>query len=319
MQRVLHHHRLSVVLAFLALVAAAIFPFGSVANAAPPASICPTIEEGGPSCDLVISAPQSVAAGQPFTVTVAITDGGEPPTTVPPKDPCTSKVVVTLEVFISEEDLFATYTANANKGVATFTVGGLPPNEGPYSVELDASAVQASGVCGYFDDFAEVEVVTVAAGQPIAPCPPDESCDQVTNNNDGGGSAATLSAEEGSFTAEFVAFDAGIDGACGITPADPIDPVLSFSYSGASTKTIVFGLSPSLITNGIGRYNVCWTSNTPFVPLGGGAPVTTGLLPNCSPQVTAPCVLFKTSTQHNGGFFGVSAPASDPRGFVGSG
>jgi hypothetical protein len=317
MERVLQRYALSILSALLYLTSVAILPLGSVANAAPP-TICPT-GEGGPSCDLAISAPQSVAAGQPFTVTVTITDDEGTP--VPPNDPCGKKVVVTLEVFTFSEEPFATYTANANKGVATFTVGGLPPGgEGPYFAALSATAEQATGACNYFSsDFVNVQVVNVAAGQPIFPCPPDESCTQVTNNDAGGGSAATLFAQTGSFSASFVPFDPDQDGACGITPADPIDPVLLFSYTGSSTKTVVFALSPDLITNGIGRYNVCWTSNTPFVPLGGGPPVMTGLLPKCSPQTSPPCVLFQTSTQHNGGFFGVSAPATDPRGFVGGG
>ena len=315
MQRVLRHRLLPALSVFLALAAFAILPFSSVANAASSKTVCEP-NEGGNYCHLEISAPESVPAGQPFTVKVAVMTGFEDGV-VAKSDFCASKVQVTLDVLVGETDTF--YFAKASGGIATFIIS--VPSAGSYSLDAHVDLGEAStDSCGnhYIDGFAEFTAVDVQAGQPIAPCPPDVVCTQVTNNGAGGGSAATLFADNGEFSdVFFVPLLAGEAEACGIVPADPINPVLSFTYLGSSTKTIVFALSPNLVTKGIGRYNVCWTSSTPFTPLGGGPQVTTGLLPDCSKNATGPCVLFRTSTQYNGAFIGVSAPASDPRGFAG--
>jgi hypothetical protein len=85
----------------------------------------------------------------------------------------------------------------------------------------------------------------------------------------------------------------------------------------------VFALNPSIVTKGIGLYKVCWQSNILFTVLGGGDAAINnvtnlyfGDLPACKQNSTGPCVLFKTSTQHNGAFIGVLAPANDPKGFA---
>ena len=271
-----------------ALAAAAFLAFGSLAIAAPPTTICSS--EDGAFCDLVISSPDSVAAGQSFTVKVGITDFGG--NLVPPNDPCAKQVVVTLNVFITEGPPFATYTANASKGVATFNVAGLPPTT---FAELDASAVQTGGACSYEEEFKGITVVTVAAGQPIAPCPPDVSCTQTTS---GSGSAGTLFANDGSFTAAFVP---RVDNCGGGGPLDP-NGVLQFSYFGTSPKTIIIALSPDLVTKGIGRYNICWKPDAG----------TAFYLPSCN-HSAPPCVDSKTSGQHNSAFFTILAPPGDPQ------
>lgn len=292
-KKILRHDPLSTLFAILALAGAAFL--GSVANAAPPTTICPSGE--GTFCDLTISAPESVAQGQPFTVKVGITDFAG--NLVPPNDRCASKVVVTLRVYIFES-LFATYTANASRGVATFNVGGLPPNEGPYSAELKASAVQTSGPCNYQTESEFVTVVTVQPGQPIAPCPNDVPCTQTTS---GSGSAATLFAnsttDDGTFIANFVA---KVDNCGGGGPRD-LNGVLDFSYSGSATKTIIIALSPDLVTKGIGRYNICWKPDT----------ASTGFYLSSCNHSAPPCVDSKTSGQHNSAFFTILAPSGDPQ------
>ncbi len=72
-------------------------------------------------------------------------------------------------------------------------------------------------------------------------------------------------------------------------------------------------LKASLVTKGIGQFTICWSGTTPFVPLGGGALVTSGLLPACTKGATGPCVLFKKANQYNVAFFGILAPENDPK------
>jgi hypothetical protein len=243
MKKSLLNRPLSTLAAMLALTAAAFLSFGGAASAAPPTTICPHDE--GTFCDLAISAPESVGAGQPFTVQVAlgvVTFVGDTEvfTPLPPKDPCTSNVVVTLNIFITEGPPIATYTANASKGVATFNVAGLPASN---FVELDASAMQTGGACDYNEAFTNMKVIALPVGQPIAPCPNDVSCTQTTS---GSGSAATLFADTGDFVASFIP---RVDNCGGGGPLDP-NGVLSFIYSGNDAKTIIIALSPNLVTKG---------------------------------------------------------------------
>jgi hypothetical protein len=296
--------------AILALMAVAIVPLGGVASAASNKSNCPN-GEGGPFCILVISAPESVVAGQPFTVKVFVTTDG---TTLARSDPCGSKALVTLDV--SQGDSFTEYSARASGAVATFTVTVTDPG----SFSLEAFAGEEGGPCGntfYESDFAEGMAISVAAGQPIAPCPPDEVCVQTTNNDAGGSSAATLFADTGTF--DFAFFEAFDNQGCVTPPTDPINGVLDFFYEGTSQKTIVFALAPGVVNKGIGQFNICWESKKPFMVQGGGQAAGpngngyfVGFLPNCSPHVGPPCVLSKTGTQHDGAFFTVLAPAPDP-------
>lgn len=331
MQRVLRHHPLAVLLALLSLTAMAILPMGGVANAASSPRICPN-GEGGPQCVLVIFAPESVAFGQPFTVKVDVTTNGR---TVARRDSCASKVGVTLDLyyFNGEGYSFGTsYFADASAGIATFriSVPSLPNVPMAQSYQLNALVNFGDAVppppCGsyhYVADTQNFAAVTVPEGQPIASCPDNVSCTQTTS---GSGSAATLFADTGSFTASFIPRQ----NLCG--DGGPLDPngVLSFSYTGSSSKTIVFALSPALVTKDVERYNICWQSNNPFTPRGGGAKVTVGYLPNCaedredgedaedgegSTQATGPCVLFRRSGRHDAAFFGVRAPPDDPLGY----
>jgi hypothetical protein len=312
MKRVPQHRPLASILAFLALIAFAILPLGSVANAASNPTICQPGEEVN-SCFLEIVAPQSVAVGQPFTVKVVLFEYGFESSDIPlPKsDFCASKTVVSLDLY-QGESFVATTSSKASAGVATFSVTVL--SGGSWSLVAHVDHPEGGSNCGYFDDgFADFTAVVVPAGQPIAPCPDNVSCDQETS---GSGTAATLFADTGTFSASFQPFDSVLG--CG--DGGPLDPngVLSFNLTGGgdSNKTIVFALSPSLVTKGIGQYNVCWNSTNPFTPLGGGAPVNVGYLPNCSPHAGPPCVLYKTSGQHNDAFIGILAPPGDPLAYV---
>ena len=215
-----------------------------------------------------------------------------------------------MTLFVSDgEESTVTYTANTSGGIATFNVVVTSP--GFHS--LDATASKTG--CSYVPDSTTFEAVDVAAGQPIAPCPDDVACKQVTS---GTGSAATLFADsDGSFIATFGPFVAA-EGCSNLSPADPTNGVLTFVLDDpTASKTVIFALRSDLITNGIGRYNICWKSPMPFTPLGGGPQVTTGLLPNCKHSDVGPCVLFRTSGQHNVGFFGILAPPGDPQAYPG--
>jgi hypothetical protein len=317
MQRTARHRLLAALLTFFVLIVGAMLPIRGIVSAASAATNCPN-GEGGPFCILVISAPESVPAGQVFTVQVAVTTDG---TIVAKSDPCASKVLVRLELDgVSEGPFFiSSQSINAKAGIATFNVS--VQNPGRYELIASAGVVgdapPTTSNCGnyfYQSDTANFMAVDVAAGQPIAPCPDNVSCFQTTS---GTGSAATLFADSvGSFTAAFGALVAG-EGCGNLSPADT-NGVLTFNLTDATaSKTVIFALSSDLITNGIGRYNICWKSAIPFTPLGGGPQVTTGLLPNCQNSDVGPCVLFRTSGQHNVGFFGILAPPGDPQAYPG--
>ena len=302
MQRIPRHRLLAAVLTFLSLIVGGMLPI-SVASAAPTNCTIISGEEGTFSeCFLDISAPKSVVTGQPFTVHVAVTTD-ESKTIVAKSDPC-SRVAITL--FVSQGEGGVSYVANTAGGIATFNV--VVTSSGFYTLEATASKTG----CSYVEDFGTFEAVTVAAGQPIAPCPDDVSCTQTTS---GSGSAATLFADTGSFTASFIPFVAA--NGCGDGgPADP-NGVLDFLYAGTDTKTIILALSPSLVTHGIGQYKICWRSDNAFTPLGGGPAVNVGYLPSCKKNDVGPCVLFKMSGQHNEAFFGIRAPPGDPQAYPG--
>ena len=317
MQRIPRHRLLAVLSAFLSLVALAILPFGGVASAAPKSTICQNGEVH--NCFLVISAPDSVAVGQPFTVKVTLWEygvGDNPDMPLPKSDFCASKTVVSLDLSQGEGP-FTTISSKASAGVATFSIS--VSSSGDWFLHAYVSHPEGMPNCGYFDDaFAHFTAVTINPGQPIAPCPPDVTCTQLTNNDAGGGSAATLFADsDGMFTAFFSPFVAA-EGCGNLSPIDPNNGVLNFSLDDINaSKTVIFALSSDLITKGIGQYNICWKSAIPFTPLGGGPQVTTGLLPNCKNDDVAPCVLFRTSGQHNVGFFGILAPPGDPQAYPG--
>ncbi len=300
MQRIPRHRFLAAVLTFLSLMAIGMLPIGGFVSAASAATNCPNSE--GTFCFLAISAPESVATGRVFTVMVAVTTDG---TTVAKSDPC-SRVDVNLLVSDIEAETSVLYVAKTSGGIATFNL--IVTNPGPYS--LDATATKPG--CSYVSDSATFEAVLIPDNQPIAPCPDNVSCTQTTS---GSGSAATLFADTGSFSASFTPFVVA-DGCGDAGPADP-NGVLSFTYIGGDTKTIVLALSPSLVTKGIGLYKICWRSTIEFTQLGGtDAPLVdgmfTGYLPSCKKDDVGPCVLFKMSGQHNNAFFGILAPPDDP-------
>jgi len=155
---------------------------------------------------------------------------------------------------------------------------------------------------------------TIPAGTAIAPCPPDANCVQASS---GTGTQATLIADPGStWTPGFGAsyFGSLIPGG-NCTSGDPLNQngVLGFLLSGQTqTKVIVLALDPALVTHGIGQLKVCWNQATPFTSLS-GAKVNTGDLPSCQGgNQVPPCVLSRTSGQHNVAFLSILAPANDP-------
>ncbi len=280
----------------LALAATVLIPIGGVASAATASSACPTFESGPAECNLFITAPDTVLTFQTFTVQVAVVPGEGSP--LANSDPC-APVKVTLSVSLGEATP-TTYMATASAGIATFNIS--VPLDGLYDLQATAPS---TATCSYSDGSGNFTAVFIPQTQPIAPCPDFVSCLQTFDLT---GSAATLFADTGQFTAQF---GPGTLSGCGGGPLEA-NGMLTFSYSGTSTKTIVFALASSLVTKGIGLFNICWSSPTAFVPLGGGAPVNSGLLPACGKNATGPCVLFKKSNQNNVGFFGVLAPPGDP-------
>jgi hypothetical protein len=275
-----------------------------------------------------ISAPASVLTGTTFTVQVIITTNG---TTVAKTDPCVSKAPVTLDVYEGETYL-ETLQATASAGIATF--GLTFPDDATYNLyaratngDAFAAAAAATGCNSYYNLSAQKSITAVAipATQPIAPCPDNTSCLQTFG---GTGSAATLIADFGSFTATWGTYDSSFVTGCNATPVDTGSGVLDFGYTpdqslGASPKTIIFALQASLVTKGIGLFNLCWGASATFPVLGGGTAqlqsdgLYWGVLPACGKNATGPCVLFKKSNQHNVAFLGVLAPnngAGDPKG-----
>jgi hypothetical protein len=314
---------LAAILTSLALAAAVLLPVGGAVRAASTSPTCPP-EDVGTTCQLVISAPQSVPTGVSFVVNILVTTDG---TTVATGDPCASRVAVTLEIYyVDGPTVYGPVTVNAKKGVATFS----PTLASAESYEVEAYVnLDGPDTCGNYYDHASqsVTAVTIPAGQALAPCPPGVPCVQTLS---GTGSGATLigSDPNGFFVPFFTPdsywaslADSGLGAGCG-APADPGQGVLGFTYFGSGSKTIVFSLASSLVTKGIGRFNICWNSAMQFTVLGGGLAAQqpdgtyTGELPKCGPKDTGPCVLYKTSGQHNVGFFAVFAPPGDPRGYV---
>jgi hypothetical protein len=323
--------RVAAAIASLALAASVLIPVGGVASAAS-TTTCPP-REGGPFCELLISAPESVVTGTPFTVQVSLgywtqaTELTPSSFVVANSDPC-AKVSVTLNV--SDDAWSGSYTSTAAAGVATFQITI------PYGTQYDSTyqmsangpggtlAPSTTGCGSYSYGVAsqQLTAVFVPQDQPIAPCPDDTVCVQTTS---GGGSAATLFSIDGHWdTAQFVPQSAvppdpnGVlmQGVCPIQASqDPNGTLLFHNPTATADKTIVLALKRELVTQGIAQFRICWSGTTLFTPLGGGPPVYTGDLPSCSKTVPAPCVLFKKSNKLNTGFFGVLAPfgaSNDP-------
>lgn len=319
--------RVAAAIASLALAASVLIPVGGVASAASTSTMCPP-GDGGPYCELLISAPESVVTGTPFTVQVSLgywtrvteSDGFF---TVATSDPC-AKVPVTLSVYGRGENAFSySSQSTAAAGVATFQVT-IPYGllyDGLYDVYADgpgetlAPSTTGCGSYSYWSDYKQLTAVFVPQDQPIAPCPDNTVCVQTTS---GGGSAATLFSIDGNWDiAQFVPQSAVpldpnnvlMGSVCPIQAGQDPNGTLLFSNTGASAdKTIVLALKSQMVTQGIGQFRICWSGATLFTPLGGGPQVYTGDLPACSKSVPAPCVLFKKSNKLNTGFFGVLAP-----------
>jgi hypothetical protein len=305
MERSPRHPVLAALLAILAFTAAAILPIGSVANAAPAPTICQPGE--GNACFLVISAPQSVAVGEPFTVTVTLFEyGNENPIPLPKSDFCASRTVVSLDLFQGEGPV-TTYSSKASGGVATFSISVA--DAGSWSLDAYVDHGEGNPNCGYYDpDFASFTAVVIPPGQPIEPCPPDTSCVQVTS---GSGTAATLFADSGTFFD--VSFGPLVGQGCGDGGPADTNGVLSFNYSGVDPKIIVIWLKDA--TKPAGHYKICWQSPNAFTPLGDGAMVNVGYLPKCGKkeQAVAPCVLDADNGKHHTASFEILAPPGDPQ------
>ncbi len=197
MKRILRHHPLASLLAFLSLIAVAVPPMGSVANAA---TACAPGD--GNNCFLVISAPDSVAIGPTFTVQVGLWVYGEPNTPIRRNDSC-ARTAVSLELWYDTGEgsvRIGSYSANARAGTATFSVS-VPLGSEPGQYYFWYAYVDPESPCGFDDAYYPVDIdftaVYLAPGQPIYPCPDTGVCVQTTNNDQGGGSAATLFADNG--------------------------------------------------------------------------------------------------------------------------
>ena len=300
-----------------ALVASLVAVSAIPAAASTPSTTCQT-GDGIPFCYLVIAAPSSVRAGSAFKVQVLVTTDGS---TIAKSDPCASKVVVTLDVW-NDADTDRSLTAAASAGIATFSLTLHTPGE--YSLEAygptpdDAAAATTASCQNYryqSPDNTSLMAVDIPLDVPIAPCPPDTNCVQTSS---GGGTQATLIAAPGS---TWSAKPGGYFGPiptvfCGPPIPSDQNPVLGFTLTfpdPAPTQTgvIILALDTTQVTKGIGQFNVCWQQTLPFKSVT-GASVFTGDLPNCAGRdQVPPCVLSRTSGQHNVAFLSILTPAND--------
>lgn len=313
---------ITAVLSSMLLMAAMCIPLVGIAVADTPPNNCQTIEGESETsfstCYLDIAAPSSVRTGVAFTVQVRVTTD-ETRQVVANTDPCGSKAAITLDLV--GEGYEDSQTVNASAGIATFSFTIPFGSSGEYALfaegpsgDITVATATDCGSYNYVPDGTELMAVDIPADSPIAPCPPDTNCVQATS---GSGTQATLIADEGTtwipqFPPDF--FGAAIPtGNC--SSGGPIDPngVLGFELDGTTTtKVIILALDMSLVDKGIGQYNVCWNQPTPFLTLAGTMSMT-GDLPNCKGRdQVAPCVISRTSGQHNVGFFSVLADADDP-------
>jgi hypothetical protein len=314
----------------LAVLMTAVVPVVGIATAATPSTNCQTGE--GTVCWLDISAPSSVRTGVAFTVQVRVTTDPSK-TTVAKTDPCGSKAQIRLDVTgpagVEDPGPTTTYIATASAGIATFNI--TISNAGDY--DLDAMSPPFSDFApaptdcsstSFVSDNTSLMAVFIPADSPIAPCPRDTNCVQATS---GTGTQATLIGELGSTWSPKQAqyFSSVGSDTCASPPPDP-NGVLGYTFVPASpsldnptpsqTPVIILALDMSKVTKGIGQFMVCWTQPTPFLTAT-GATATKGDLPPCKNRdQVAPCVLSKTSGQHNVGFFTILATSGDPRTYV---
>jgi hypothetical protein len=92
-----------------------------------------------------------------------------------------------------------------------------------------------------------------------------------------------------------------VTGSDGVTPAD-------------RAKLATFTLLAQFVTKSASKYEVCYTSNQPFVDKNGNT-VTTGLLPDCANRnPVLPCVVSKALDKFKNLVLVVSSPPGDPAG-----
>lgn len=320
-------------LSAMLLMTAASIPFIGIAGASTASTTCQSGE--GSQCWLDIRTPSSVRTGVAFTVQVAVTTNSTK-TIVATSDPCGSKAVITLHVFgpFPGDVYESTLTATASAGIATFTLN--LQNAGDYGLvaespnsESYAPAAATSTSCQnytYVSDPSQGKVplmaVNIPLDAPIAPCPPDTNCVQATS---GTGTQATLIADldsawdpktPGYFAGVIPADQCGTSVPAGATPAGDPNGVLGFTLTTPpfpSPQTGVIILALNTVSKGIGQFNACWTQTVNFLTAAGTWAMK-GDLPNCKQRdQVAPCVLAKTSGQHNVGFLTVLATnVADP-------
>jgi hypothetical protein len=318
---------MTVALSSMLLMAATLIPMAGITGAASGSNCSSFTSEATSYLDL--RSPSSVVSGTAFTIQVAVTTDASK-NIVAASDPCGSTALITIE--LEGPSYFNTFSANAKAGIATFNLTlaasgdyDVFAHEGPPFTETAAQAPTAN--CANYtyatDDFFPLTVVNIPPGAPIAPCPPDTSCTQATS---GSGTQATMIAVSGSTwtpkpglltNPDFPYFSHVNPGTnqCGnsIPGGTDANGVLSYHLTSTeATAVIILAIAPK--GQGVGLFNVCWTQTFPFTPLGGGAQVTTGDLPNCKQRdQVAPCIIAKTGGQ--GGkvvFLTILATANDP-------
>jgi hypothetical protein len=310
---------MSVALSSMILMAATLIPLAGMTGAASSSTTCPPGETltaapsaGSGNCILKIQGPSSVRTGISFTVQVLVTTDGS---TIATSDPCGSKAPITLTIFFSESS--TSQTVNASGGTATFTLNFA--TAGTYDL-LATSSTPETGPCEFYNyssDEQQIMAVTIPDNAPIAPCPKETDCVQAAS---GGGSQATGIADQDTLSG-WTSFDFGpflATTACAGDARKDTNGVLEFFFDRAihttNTKVIIFALDGSLVSKGISMFNVCWYTPSGFVDNTGNF-VFTGNLPNCpskNKDQTPPCVIARTSGQHNAAFLTVLAPADDP-------
>ncbi|MEO8251581.1 MAG: hypothetical protein ABI578_03800 [Chloroflexota bacterium] len=325
-------------LSAMLLMTAASIPFVGIAGASTASTTCGPTSTDAPvssspynTCHLDIRTPSSVRTGVAFTVQVAVTTDSSK-STVATSDPCGSKAPITLRLSDGESDI-STQTVNANAGIATFslTIAYMGSYDlfasGPGSSDASLATATTCGNYSYVgDSYLNLMAVNIPLDAPIAPCPPDTDCVQTTS---GTGTQATLIADTGStwmpkppdyFGQPLTPNQCGTSVPAGATPAGDPNGVLGFTLTtlSPSPPTGVIILALNTVSKGIGQFNVCWSQPVNFMTAAGTFAMK-GDLPNCKQRdQVAPCVLAKTSGQHNVGFLTILAPANlltDPAGY----
>ena len=317
---------MTVALSSMILMVATLIPLAGITGAASSSTTCPPGDTftaarsaGSGFCFLKIQGPSSVRTGTSFSVQVLVTTDGS---TIASSDPCGSKAPITLTVYLNPgegQTFVSAQTINASGGTATFTLNFAIAGDYGLTASSPGGEGAPAGCQGYHysSDFQEIMAVTIPDNAPIAPCPQETDCVQGTSE---GGSQATGIADQDTRSG-WTTFDFGpflATTACAGDARQDTNGVLEFFFDTTihttKTKVIIFALDGSLVSKGISMFNVCWSTPSGFVDNTGNF-VTTGNLPNCpskNKDQTPPCVIARTSGQHNAAFLTVLAPADDP-------